>query len=64
MDEVRTRSDGLSIAPGNSAAGERAAQRTANKAHERLNAACNCETHAANAIALERRKLGAKVVNP
>jgi hypothetical protein len=63
MQKIKARSDSLDIAPGNSAAGERAAKRTANKAHERLNGACHCETHAANAIALERRQLGLKVVN-
>src|SRR5580704_12347636 len=57
------RSDNLGAAAVISATGERAAQRIANSAHKRANAACNCEAHAANAIALERRKLGVKVVN-
>ena len=56
------RSDGLRVAAAISAAAKRAAQRAAKAAHERANAARNCETHAANAIALERRELGVKVV--
>jgi hypothetical protein len=62
--ECGARSDDLGIAASIGAAGEHAAQRAANTAHKRTKRAGNNEAHCADAIALQRRKLGVKVVNP
>ena len=53
-------SDGLGVAPVIGAAWERAA----NCPHKRAQRAWDGQTHAANAIAIEGRKLGVQIVNP
>jgi hypothetical protein len=63
MDEVTARSHGVRVGVAFPASAKRATQRVAEAAHERANPARNGETHAANAIKLERRKLSVKVVN-
>src|ERR1700722_19357347 len=57
-------SDGLGIAASIRAAGEYPAQRAAHTAHKRTDPAGERKAHGADAIALQRRKLGVKVVNP
>jgi hypothetical protein len=64
MDEVRVRSDGLGIAVALRASAKSAAQRAAEATHKRADPARKGEAHGANSIALERRKLRVKVVNP
>jgi hypothetical protein len=56
--ECGARSDSLGIAASIGAAGEHAAQRAANTAHKRAKRAGNNEAHGADAISLDRRKLG------
>jgi hypothetical protein len=64
MDADLVCSDGLRIAVALRAAAKSAAQRPTEAAHKRADPARKGEAHRADAIALERRKLRVKVVNP
>jgi hypothetical protein len=64
MDADLVCSDGLRIAVALRAAAKSAAQRLAEATHKRADPAREGEAHGANAIALKRRKLRMKVVNP
>jgi hypothetical protein len=64
MDADLVCSDGLGIAVALRASAKSATQRAAEATHNRADPARKGEAHGANSIALERRKLRVKVVNP
>jgi hypothetical protein len=63
MDKISGRSRGFGIAANVTTAAGSAAQRAANTARERVDSG-NGEAHVAKSVAIERREMGVKIVNP